>query len=71
MFSWCKLNILEHRLYWEFGKYNQYRRLCLEQNAKTSKDKLRIVQEVWNGSSVNVCGAWANEIYLRKGGIKP
>jgi hypothetical protein len=69
--AWIRLLILEQRLGFIFGKYNKYRRLCLEQNARSARERLRIAQEVWSGPQVNVLEAWWNAIVLRQRGIKP
>jgi hypothetical protein len=65
-FLWCRLVILEQKLQFEFGKYNEYRRLCLDRKATSTEEKLPIAKQVLDGPSVNTMVAQANEIYLRK-----
>src|ERR1700728_4634587 len=67
--SWCRLLILEHKLNGicsPFGKYNRYRRLCLERNSKTTEEKLDVAREVLNGPGVNTLEAQDNELYIRR-----
>lgn len=65
--SWCKLVLLEQKLYHgEFGKYNRYRCWCLERNAKTARERLSIAKEVLEGPGVNTMEAQYNELYLRR-----
>jgi hypothetical protein len=71
LWSWLKLLVLEQRLHSKFGKYNYYRCLCLERNAKSSEEKLCIANEVWDGPSVNTMAAQANELYLRRHASEP
>jgi len=65
--SWCKLLILEQRLnFGAFGRYNRYRRWCLERNAKNAAEKLAIANEVFSGPGVSTMEAQANELYLQR-----
>ncbi len=65
--SWFKLLVLEQKLnFGAFGRYNRYRRWCLERNAKTAAERLAIADEVLSGPSVNTMEAQANELYLRR-----
>jgi hypothetical protein len=65
--AWCKLLILEQKLnFGAFGRYNRYRRWCLERNAKSAAEKLAIANEVLNGPSVSTREAQANELYLQR-----
>jgi hypothetical protein len=64
--SWCRLRILEQRLYHgAFGKYNRYRRYCIERGATTAKEKLAIATEVLSGPGVSPIEAQDNQLYLR------
>jgi hypothetical protein len=64
--SWFKLFFIEQKLYGTFGKYNRYRRWCLERNATTSMERLVIAREVLIGPGVNTMEAQANELFLRR-----
>jgi hypothetical protein len=69
LLSWFRLLILEHKLNGlssPFGKYNRYRRLCLERNAQTIEEKMGIAQEVLNGPGVSTLEAQDNELYIRR-----
>lgn len=66
LWSWCKLSVLEWKLYGMFGRYNRYRRLCLERNARTTAEKLGIAQEVVNGPGINTLEAQYNDLYLEE-----
>jgi len=65
MFTFIKLKWLELKLTGEFGQQTKYRRLCLERNATTIAEKLRIAEEV-AGRGVGVFECWAHSIYLKK-----
>jgi hypothetical protein len=49
-----------------FGKYNRYRRWCIERNAMSSSEKLAIANEVLSGLCVGVMEAQANELFLSR-----
>ncbi len=69
----CRLLMLEQKLkgiFGPFGKYNRYRRLCLERNSQSAEDRLRLAQEVLNGPPVSAIEAQDNAIYLREHGRK-
>lgn len=61
-----KLFFIEQKLYGTFGRYNRYRRWCLERNATTTAERLVIANEVLAGPGVNTMEAQANELFLRK-----
>lgn len=64
-FSWLKLHLQEQQLYHgAFGKYNRYRRYCIERDAKTTKEKLAVATEVLCSSDVSSIEAHDNELYL-------
>ena len=65
MITWIRLIWLELKLAGEFGDHTKYRRLCLERNATTSAEKLRIAEEV-AGRGVGVFECWAHSIYLKE-----
>jgi hypothetical protein len=59
-----KLFLLEQRLYGAFGRYNRYRRWCLERGAKTTSQRLAIAEVALSGPGVNTLEAQANELFL-------
>ena len=71
LLSWCKLMLLEQRLKFEFGKYNEYRRFCLDRQAKTAKEKLAIAKDVLNGPAVNTMTAQAKRNLYSSTGSRP
>jgi len=67
LLAWCKLRILERRLYHgAFGKFNRYRCFCLKRHAQTTAEKLSIAREVLSGPGVNTMEAQYNELYIRR-----
>ena len=66
-FSWLKLLILEGQLkLGAFGKYNRYRCWCLERNANTVAEKLRIARDVLNRPGVSLAESQHNVDYIRQ-----
>jgi hypothetical protein len=67
--SRCRLLLLEQKLksvFGAFGRYDRYRRLCLERGADTTEAKLTIAQEVLHGPAVSLIEAQDNDLYLRR-----
>ena len=64
--SRCKLFVLEWKLYAMFGRYNRYRRMCLERTATTVQERLAIATEVLNGPGINTLEAQYNELFLQR-----
>ena len=65
--SWLKLLFIEERLkFGAFGKYNRYRCWCLEGNARTTAEKLRLAREVLSGPGVSLAESQHNVEYVRK-----
>jgi hypothetical protein len=64
--NWLRLYFIEQELYGTFGRYNRYRRWCLERNANAIAERLLIANEVLAGPGVNTMEAQANELFLRR-----
>lgn len=71
-FSWLRLLLLEERLkLGALGKYNRYRYWCLERNAKTVAERLRIAREVLSGPGVSLAESQHNVDYIRQHALNP
>lgn len=65
--TWLTLKYLEFRLaFGEFGKQKKYLRLCHEQRATRTADKVKIAQEVLDGPGINSLESWAHDLYLKQ-----
>src|SRR5437588_13049961 len=70
--SWLKLLFIEERLkFGAFGKYNRYRCWCLERNATTIAERLRLAREVLSGPGVSLAESQHNVEYIRQHSMAP
>jgi hypothetical protein len=65
--NWFRLKYVEAQLaFGESGKRRKYLRLCHEQKAATTADKVKIALEVLTGPGVNSLESRAHDLYLKK-----